>query len=110
MVNPTMQRYPPSPMDDILDCEKEEEALQKELEKEKPRRDVVVQLLRITFASRRHHILNQSAKETVMQMTQRCKALMLSYGVSLQLAQCIKISHLQVVPLPPPSPPSLNKK
>lgn len=87
--SPILQRYPPLPCaDEVQDSDQEEQALKKELEKEKPRKDVVVQLLRATFQSRRRYILTKSASETVLELTSTFKALAQPYVVSSMHCWC----------------------
>lgn len=60
--NPIMQRYLPLLCDnEAQDHDQEEQALKKELEKEKPRKEVIIQLMRATFQSRHHYILTKSS-------------------------------------------------
>ena len=82
---PLMQRYPPLPCvdDEIHENEKEEQALKKELQKEKPRKEVIIQLMRATFQCRRCYILTKSSSETVLHVSSNFKALTIPYVVSM---------------------------
>ena len=98
--NPIMQRYPPLPYDDEFhDYEQEEQALKKELEKEKPRKEVIVQLMRSTFQSRRRYILTKSSNETVLHLTSNFKALVIPHVVGcmhafLPYVFCLVVHHV----------------
>lgn len=74
-----LQRYPPLQIGNTDDGEAAE-ALCKELEKDKPRRDVVLPLFKETFPERRQYIL--STQSSVAEITTRYKALSLPYAVS----------------------------
>ena len=78
--NPLMNRYPPLEFCDDTDQSVDEQALGKELEKEKPRKNVVTQLLKQTFSSRRRYILTNSSA-SVMETCNKYQALLLPYGV-----------------------------
>lgn len=56
-------------------------ALQIELEKNKPRKDVVLPLLKETFPERRHFVL--STQVSVAELTERYKSFLLPYAVSV---------------------------
>ena len=77
--NPIFQRYPAVEFGQHAD-ENQVQALQKELEKEKPRKDVVLPLLKQTFPERRQYILSTHA--SVVELTERYRALILPYAVS----------------------------
>lgn len=80
--DPMLQRYPPVQLSDTCtDDGNATEALSRELEKDKPRKDVVLPLLKETFAQRRHYIL--STQTSVADITAQYKALLLPYAVSL---------------------------
>lgn len=79
--NPVLQRYPP--LEVSTDDGKAAEALGKELEKEKPRKDVVLRLSKDTFTERRQYIL--STQTSVAEIIARYKALSLPYMVSFIL-------------------------
>ena len=88
-----MQQYPPLPCDSEASQQQdqEEQALKKEMQKEKPQKDVIMQLMRTTFQSRRHYILASS--ETVLQLTSNFKALAIPYVVS-----CMHSYHYLLLP------------
>ena len=84
LMNPMLQRYPP--VQEGSSCADDgdvEEALSKELEKDKPRRDIVLTLSKKTFVQRRQYIL--STQTSVADITAQYKALLLPYAVSLYI-------------------------
>ena len=68
-------------------------ALQKELEKEKPRKDVVLPLLKETFPERRHFVL--STQVSVVELTERYKSFLLPYAVSMN-SNYVCINYLKI--------------
>lgn len=77
-MNPIL-RYPPVQAGE--NTSDDAEALQKELEKEKPRKDVVLPLFKRTFPERRQYILTTS--DPVSEVTSKYKALLLPYAVRI---------------------------
>ena len=77
--NPVLQRYPP--LEISSDDSGAAEALSKELEKDKPRRDVVLRCAKDTFTERRQYIL--TTETSVADIIARYKALSLPYVVSV---------------------------
>ena len=83
-----LQRYPP-----IQTCGtddgKSAEALKKELEKDKPRRDTVLPLMKETFAERRQYIL--STETAVINIGKQYPGLLLPYAVSHKMHYIVHI-------------------
>ena len=83
-----LNRYPPVPDsdNDTVSNERNLIALKKEMEKEKPRKDVILSLLHQTFQIRRDEILSDRNEVSVSSILSSYKALSLPYAVSkLQL-------------------------
>ena len=78
--NLVLERYPPLEISDV-DDRQAADALNKELEKDKPRKDVVLQCAKNSFTERRQYILSTQA--SVADIISRYKALSLPYVVSL---------------------------
>ena len=78
-----LNRYPPLPegVSDDASNQRNITALQKEMEKEKPRKDVVLSLLNQTFATCREEIVSNSGDVTVTSILSTYKALTLPYAV-----------------------------
>ena len=85
-VSTTMGRYPAlesmdvGEYDDNASTERNRNALSKELERPKPRKEVVLSLLRQTYRPRRDEVLSDS--EDVASILSRHPALSLPYAVS----------------------------
>ena len=80
-------RYPPIKDDSVDDVatSRNETALAKELSKEKPRKDIVLQLAQQTYISRRQFILSESGDLSVRAITEKYAILTLPYAVSKML-------------------------
>ena len=78
-----LNRYPPLPegINDDASNQRNITALQREMEKERPRKDVVLSLLNQTFATRREEIVSDSADVTLTSILTKYKALTLPYAV-----------------------------
>lgn len=76
--NPILKRYPPLRMTEEVD-ENDVQALQVELAKDKPRKDVVLPLIKNTFAERRQYVL--STQVSIADVTERYKSFLLPYAV-----------------------------
>ena len=76
--NPILKRYPPLRMTEEID-ENDVQALQVELAKDKPRKDVVLPLIKNTFAERRQYVL--STQVSIADVTERYKSFLLPYAV-----------------------------
>lgn len=78
-------RYPPlrgtGGMDDVSE-ERNVAALRKEMERENPRKDTVLPLLKETFASKRQYIIGDSDDLSVTTILQTHKPLSLPFTVS----------------------------
>lgn len=85
-----MKRYPPVQVADNVD-EDDIKALQLELAKDKPRKDVVLPLFKKTFPERRHYVL--STQMSVADLTERYRGFLLPYAVSCQCALYISVCH-----------------
>ena len=77
--NPVLERYPPLEISDVDDGQAAD-ALNRELEKDKPRKDVL-RCAKNLFTERRQYILSTQA--SVADIVSRYKALSLPYVVSL---------------------------
>ena len=92
MENPILQRYPP--LQPSVDIDEDRiKALQTELGKEKPRKDIVLPLLKETFPERRQFVL--STQVSVAELTERYKSFLLPYAVSVN-SNRVCISHLNI--------------
>lgn len=78
-----LNRYPPLPEGDNDDAstQRNVNALKKEMERERPRKDVVLSLLTQTFAARREEIVSDGSDITVTSIISVHKALTLPYAV-----------------------------
>ena len=91
--NPVLQRYPP--LEISTDDGTAAEALCKELEKEKPRKDVL-RLSKDTFTERRQYIL--STQTSVAEIIARYKALSLPYMVGfIALNDELEVTKVYIV-------------
>ena len=88
--NPIMKRYPPVQVADNVD-EDDIKALQLELAKDKPRKDVVLPLFKKTFPERRQYVL--LTQMSVADLTERYRGFLLPYAVSCQCALYISVYH-----------------
>ena len=81
-----MNRYPPVRVDsdfkDAATDERNKKTLLKELERENPRKEIVLSLLRQTFSNRREDVLSESADVSVRTILSTHPALTLPYAVS----------------------------
>jgi len=68
-------------MDDVFE-ERNVAALRKEMERENPRKDIILPLLKETFASRRQYIIGDSDDLSVTAILQTHKPLSLPFAVS----------------------------
>lgn len=84
--NPALSRYPPVHFPDVGDDgisnARNLALLQKEMEREKPRKDTVLQLLKHTFALRRDDILSDAEDVSIATILLTHPALALPYAVS----------------------------
>ena len=93
-------RYPPLTVDPS-DISQEKEALEKELKKEKPRRDVLLDLMKATYYSRRREILHDS--DTVSAKVATYPALKMPSVVSfLHLTYTLTVRAVIVLTSPRP--------
>lgn len=80
-----LSRYPPlrgtGGIDDIEE-ERNVAALQKEMDRENPRKDIILPLLKETFTSRRQHILGDSDDLSATTILETYKPLSLPFVVS----------------------------
>lgn len=78
-----LNRYPPLPEVnmDAASNERNMNALKKEMDREKPRKDVVLSLLKQTFSTRRDEIVSDCSDVTVTSIISIHKALTLPYAV-----------------------------
>lgn len=80
-----LSRYPPlrgtSSIDNVAE-ERNVAALNKEMDRENPRKDIILPLLKETFASRRQQILGDSDDLSVTTILETHKPLSLSFAVS----------------------------
>ena len=91
MENPILQRYPP--LQPSVDIDEDRiNALQTELGKEKPRKDILL-LLKETFPERRQFVL--SMQVSVAELTERYKSFLLPYAVSVN-SNRVCISYLNI--------------
>ena len=89
-----LSRYPPVSEDinDEASSDRNIKALRKEMEREKPRKECVLSLLRQTFSSRREDILSNSSDVSVTTILSEHKALSLLYAVCfLVLYLCVSV-------------------
>lgn len=79
----SLHRYPPLPEVnmDAASNERNMNALKKEMDREKPRKDVVLSLLKQTFSTRRDEIVSDCSDVTVTSIISIHKALTLPYAV-----------------------------
>ncbi len=78
-----LSRYPPIPdvgNDDISHA-RNIKLLQKEMERDKPRKETVLSLLKQTFTSRREYILSEAEDVTATTILKEHQALSLPYAV-----------------------------
>ena len=78
-----LSRYPPVKDDanDETSSDRNMKALKKEMEREKPRKECVLSLLKQTFPSRREEILSNGSNVTVTKFLSEHPALCLPYAV-----------------------------
>lgn len=77
-----LNRYPPLKLDGDSD-EGAQKALDEELERQTPRKEMVLLLQKKTFTTRRGFILSESGTLPVSLITQKHKLLSIPYAVSL---------------------------
>ena len=77
-----LNRYPPLKLDGDSD-ECSQQALDEELERPTPRKEMVLLLQKKTFTTRRGFILSESGTLPVSSITQKHKLLSIPYAVSL---------------------------
>ena len=91
-----LSRYPPlrgtGGIDDVAE-ERNLAALQKEMDRENPRKDIILPLLKETFASRRQHILGDSDDLSVTAILETYKPLSLPFAVSSVLPRYQHFPH-----------------
>ena len=78
-----LSRYPPitEVQNDATSNERDLKALKKEMDKDRPRKDVVLSLLTQTFIVRRDEILSEGSQMTITSIISAHKALTLPYAV-----------------------------
>lgn len=85
-VSGVLSRYPPLQFPDVgndeVSNERNTKLLQKEMEKDKPRKETILPLLKQTFPSRREQVLSESEGVTVATILKAHPALTLPYAVS----------------------------
>ena len=84
-IDTMLSRYPPiNPEDDVdeVALQRNEQALSKEIERETPRKEVVLPLMKHTFSSRREYILSESSDLTLEELLQKYPALAFPFAVS----------------------------
>ena len=83
--SPTLSRYPPlaDMGNDEVSNARNLQMLCREMERDKPRRDTVLSLMRQTFTSRREYVLSESSDISVAAILQLHQALSLPYVVSI---------------------------
>ena len=81
-----LNRYPPLPegINDDASNQRNVTALQRE----RPRKDVVLSLLNLTFATRREKIVSDSADVTLTSILTKYKAFTLPYAVCICTCMC----------------------
>lgn len=80
----TVCRYPPlaTTENDEISDDRHHQMLSREMEREKPRKENVLSLMRQTYSTRREYILKESDDVSVSSILEKYKGLTLPYAVS----------------------------